>query len=387
MISVYILTIFNGIFMSKLFIMTIITMMVFTAILPYSVYAQNSGTSYSESVEFAAGLEETLGHFWALEQNLDEGNTTLTLTHAMHPIAELYDTLKPTLVSTSPELDAKINKTLAELGEKANTNVSRDTAQQAIDDAKEIVEEARQAVVSVRGNDPAFKAELINGLLATSVAEYSIAVNNGTISEMAEFQDGSAFVWRSQQIFDTIKTEFDPNTVRNIDGLYDDVWSAYDSRADPADVEMLVDSIMMEFNTEFDLESNDDDPLIFVENIRNILEETRQAYNDGEKDLALSLAAKAYLDHYEFLEAPLVDLGHEELMKKVEVMLRVELRDMIRSDADPGMVSAHIDDILAEMDEIAVIVPEFGTIAVMILVVAIVGIITITSKSRLGLRV
>ncbi|MCY4491243.1 MAG: PEFG-CTERM sorting domain-containing protein [Thaumarchaeota archaeon] len=374
--------------MSKLFILTIMAMMVFTAILPHTVHAQYFGIPYSDSLEFAAGLEETLGHFWALEQNLDEGNTTLALTHAMHPIAELYDTLKPTLVSTSPDLDTKIKKTLTELSEKANTNVSRDTAQQAIDDAKEIVEKARQVVIlDSLSNDPAFKAELINGLLATSVAEYSIAVNNGTISEMAEFQDGSAFVWRSQQIFDTIKTEFDPNTVRNIDGLYDGVWSAYDSRADPADVEMLVNSIILEFNTAFDLESNDDDPLIFVENIRNLLEETRQAYNNGEKDLALSLAAKAYLDHYEFLEAPLVDLGHEELMKKVEVMLRVELRDMIRSDADPGMVSAHIDDILAEMDEIAVIVPEFGTIAVMILVVAIVGIITITSKSRLGLRV
>ena len=373
--------------MRNMVILFIMTMVAFTAILPHTVHAQYFGVTYPESVEFAAGLEETLGHFWALEQNLDEGNTTLALMHAMHPIAELYDTLKPTLVSTSPELDAKINKTLAELGEKANTNVSRAQAQQAIDDAKEIVEEARQAVVSVQGNDPAFKAELINGLLATSVAEYSIAVNNGTISEMAEFQDGSAFVWRSQQIFDTIKTEFDPNTVRNIDGLYDDVWSAYDSRADPADVEMLVNNIILEFNTEFGIESVDDDPLIFVENIRNILEETRQAYNNGEKNLALSLAAKAYLDHYEFLEAPLVDLGHEELMKKVEVMLRVELRDMIRSDADPGMVSEHIDDILAEMDEIAVIVPEFGTIAVMVLVVAIVGIITITSKSRLGLRV
>ena len=32
---------------------------------------------YREKLDFAAGLEETLGHFWALELNLDEGNAEL----------------------------------------------------------------------------------------------------------------------------------------------------------------------------------------------------------------------------------------------------------------------------------------------------------------------
>ena len=59
----------------------------------------------SEKVEFAAYVEETLGHFWALEQNLDDNNAELALVHATHPIAELYNLMKPHLQATDPQLD------------------------------------------------------------------------------------------------------------------------------------------------------------------------------------------------------------------------------------------------------------------------------------------
>ena len=66
-------------------------------------------------LDFAAGLEETLGHFWAIELNLNESNAQLAAVHATHPIAELYDAMKPQLESASPELDARFQETLVNL--------------------------------------------------------------------------------------------------------------------------------------------------------------------------------------------------------------------------------------------------------------------------------
>ncbi len=343
--------------------------------------------SYDEKADLAANLEETLGHFRALELNLDAGNASLALTHATHPVAELYDVMRPVLRAADPELDARVQATLVELKDKATTDVPRAQAQQAIDDAKQAVEAARAAIVGDRlSNDPEFKLNLMRGLLETSVAEYGEAVTGGAITEMAEFQDGSAFVWRSQQIFDTVSGDLDPGDATEIASYYDQVWASYGSLADPSAVEAQVGGILSKIDQIAGDDGTGDDLLAYVENIRTLLADAKQAYGDGDGDLALSLATRAYLDNYEFLEAPLIDLGKEDLMAEVEIMMREDLRNMIKSGAAPSAVNAQIDAILAKMDTIATIVPEFGTIAMTVLAVAITSLIAVSAKSRLGTR-
>ncbi len=342
----------------------------------------------SEKIDFALSLEKTLGHLWALEQNLDDGNAELALIHATHPIAELYESIKPQLVVADPALDALVYEALLELQSRATTDVSRDEAQQEIDNTKELVALARYVVVGdAQSNDVNTKLVLIKMLLETSVAEYREAVADGIIKEMAEFQDGSAFVWRSQEIFKGIKTGIDSNATQEIDELYGNLWDAYDTTADPALVATLVNGITHEINEIPGVEDDKTDLLEYVENIRKLLQETKTEYEQGNVDLAQSLATKAYLDNYEFLEGPLKEMGKIELMEQVEIMLREELRGMIRDGEPSSAVNAKVDAILEKMDTIATIVPEFGTIAMLILAVAITSIIAITAKSRIQLRV
>lgn len=197
--------------------------------------------------EFAGTLEETLGHFWALELNLDEKNSKLALVHATHPISELYDTMQGHL-SENPNFDTKLQETLMDLQNKANTDVTREDAQIAIDEAKEIIEEARSLVIGQDlSQEPEFKMQLINGLLETAKVEYHEAVEDGIIKEMAEFQDGSSFVWRSQQIFDDLADTLDPIDSSRINQLYAETWNHFDSNSDPSDVENILDAIIYEF--------------------------------------------------------------------------------------------------------------------------------------------
>lgn len=198
-------------------------------------------------LEFAGTLEETLGHFWALEMNLDENNSMLAVVHATHPISELYETMTAHL-EDNPDFDQKLQSTLLELKDKASTDVSREEAQVAIDDAKAIIQEAREIVV---GNElsaeSAFNMQLINGLLETSKVEYREAIEDGLIVEMAEFQDGSAFIWRSQQIFKSIETDLDPIDSERINENFEQIWVDFDNLANPEDVSNSIDAVIYEF--------------------------------------------------------------------------------------------------------------------------------------------
>ncbi|MDP6304217.1 MAG: PEFG-CTERM domain-containing protein, partial [Candidatus Nitrosopelagicus sp.] len=195
-------------------------------------------------------------------------------------------------------------------------------------------------------------------LLETSIAEYAEAVEDGVIGEMAEFQDGSAFVWRSQVIFNEIKSDLPEHEVEEIEELYEDVKSAYDSRADPSHVETVTGGIIHEIDEITGSESSEAELTEYVEKIRELLTQAKQEYAAGDSDLALSLATKAYLDNYEFLEGPLIEAGEKELMIEVEIMLREELRGMIKAGASVSEVNSQIDAILIKMTTVEQVVPE-----------------------------
>ncbi|MCV0372309.1 MAG: hypothetical protein K5793_01970 [Nitrosarchaeum sp.] len=211
-----------------------------------------------EKIEFGAELQETLGHFWALEQNLDENNAELALVHATHPIAELYDSMSEKLAD-NPTFDAKLKQTLLDLQHKANTQVSRDDAQLAINEAKAIVAEAEQIVIGDLANDDSFKAQLANILLETSKVEYTEAVNDGIIEEMAEFQDGSAFVWRAKELLATMNVD---STIKDsISSNILAIEEAYDRRDLPSKISELVDVVIADFEAVSGVESTTSDHL------------------------------------------------------------------------------------------------------------------------------
>lgn len=223
------------------------TLIVLTVIIFTSVPMSYADSQRNDKLEFAGTLEETLGHFWALELNLEDNNSKLALVHATHPISELYDTMSEHL-KDNPKFNQKLKTILLELKDKASTDVSKTQAKSAIDDAKKIIQEAREIVVGKElSREVEFKIQLINGLLETSKIEYAEAVENGIIVEVAEFQDGSAFVWQSQQIFSTIEDKIEPMDSDRINEYFGLVWAGFENQESPEIVENYIDLVIYEF--------------------------------------------------------------------------------------------------------------------------------------------
>ncbi|AFS82975.1 PEFG-CTERM sorting domain-containing protein [Candidatus Nitrosopumilus sediminis] len=123
-----------------------------------------------------------------------------------------------------------------------------------------------------------------------------------------------------------------------------------------------------------------------IDSINELLEQTDEEYSNGNKDLAMKYATTAYLEHYEYIESELGQYN-EELIEEVEWAMREELRGMIKDEAPAPDVSEKIDEIKGNLQNIAAIVPEFGTVAMMVLSIAILSIVAITAKSKISIRV
>jgi hypothetical protein len=95
------------------------------------------------------------------------------------------------------------------------------------------------------------------------------------------------------------------------------------------------------------------DPIAIIENIKSLLsQQLLDAYRAQDFAGTEGIAIEAYLENYEFIEAPIAE-HDRELMEQTEVMLREELRQMITDRAPVEQIEQHINMIIANLDRAA----------------------------------
>jgi hypothetical protein len=87
-----------------------------------------------------------------------------------------------------------------------------------------------------------------------------------------------------------------------------------------------------------------------ITEIRSLLNQTIIEYQNKNSSGASALVEEAYLENYEFIEAPLAE-QNETLMEETEVMLREQLRDLVKSDGVEAEVQALLQKINSNLDQ------------------------------------
>jgi hypothetical protein len=102
--------------------------------------------------------------------------------------------------------------------------------------------------------------------------------------------------------------------------------------------------------TVFAQKEDNETPIKIIAEIRNILNQTVQEYKQGNYNEAETLAIRAYLDNYEFIEDAIAEKD-KALMQNIEVMLREQLRQIIQSKVAVEELQQHIDKINSNLDQ------------------------------------
>ena len=104
------------------------------------------------------------------------------------------------------------------------------------------------------------------------------------------------------------------------------------------------------FATTEDQEEPEREPAELISTIRDLLNQTMIEYNRQNYTGAADLADVAYIDNFEFLEAPLAE-EDEQMMEETEITLREELSGLIEGRAQPQQVQELINQINGSLDQ------------------------------------
>ena len=89
----------------------------------------------------------------------------------------------------------------------------------------------------------------------------------------------------------------------------------------------------------------------YLQNARNLLNQTSVEYKNSNYTGAEELAIVAYLDNFEYVESELEKKGSHSLMQDIEHMMREELRYLIKNKANQSELDMHINATDAKLSE------------------------------------
>jgi hypothetical protein len=341
----------------------LITAVIMIAIIGFApsnqVMGQNNGTEQQNQTDytsFHSNIEQIIGHIEKAEYNKFHNNTELTLAHALHPIEEVLTLVTIPLSTADRNLNDTYYKDLNQLADLASADNS--TVDEFENKSKSAIELSNKVVTTVIPADVLSTAghntSVIKDLLKTAASEYKEGVAGGNITLELEYQDGSAFVDRANALFNN--TQDISEDTRIITILLSDFTNLTDSFQNLRD-QAVVDQIIQKINK--GLSTNDTSITSdvsttqtsqdYIATIRGLLNEVISAYESNDKIKAKELATAAYLDNFEYIEAPI----GKELSDRGEALLREKLREQIDGNASIEEIKQNIADINKVLDDSA----------------------------------
>lgn len=320
-----------------------------------------SDPTNNSQVKFGSNIEQVIGHLDAATLNKESGNDTLALAHAFHPVAEVYSLIEPTIASTNSTLNQTLSSTLDNLTAIVR-NLTAEEFSIDVEQAKELLNQTIETAIPMQLRDNAtFNLMIVIDLLTTAEHEYKEAVSNNTIKEIVEYQDAQAFISRAQTIFGQISDKIPQNmseTVQEINEMFSDLNSKIMNISSFESVQATIQQIMHEVSEIAGISDISDigdtagqsSSSQLISNIRNLLNQTIIEYESQNYSEAESLATEAYLENYEYIEAPLAE-KNQTLMETTELMLREELRQLVQDRVSSQEIQEHIDKINANLKQ------------------------------------
>jgi hypothetical protein len=317
-------------------------------------------------VEFVSNIEQIRGHLGQALINKESGNNTLAQAHSLHPIEEVYSSIEDQLVNQNSTLNQTLSAALQNLSSTVTNAILQDFKSQ-IDYVNTLLNSSVQTLVpsSELNNNPAFNASVVGRLLHDAGHEYEEAVANGTIREVVEYQDAQAFIHRAESIFNSSASRINQSLaheVEEVNEFFSNLNGAVNNRDDPETVETTINGIIHELAEITGLSESqligeeagaeEQDPIAIINNIKSLLTQLIDEYRSQDYQGAESIATEAYLENYEYIEAPLAQRD-QQLMEQTEVMLREELRQMITVRVPIEQIEQHLTMINANLDRAA----------------------------------
>ena len=300
-----------------------------------SVYgAQNIGLSPSDLVLVTVNLQRILEQMNLVQTSLTNEDNTRAFEHAYISHSIIFPSIKDKLKEIDQNSTDRLESLLIDLPIMVRSSTQMSEIGTNIIQIKNILNDINSAILNPNssGYNSAISSTIIVLLNDTSkFYQLSDFGNSKNPSSLVDYENAIGTADISHMLYKNISKVFDDSKQKELESFFADLENSLLSKSDIQSITVLIKALQTNLaENESDTQSNDSLRPYFA-NIKNLLSDIDAAIrNDSDYSSAEKYATTAYLDNFEYLEAPLEKVD-PILMKNLELMMREQLRELLKN--------------------------------------------------------
>ena len=305
------------------------------SLLSSSVYgAQNIELSSSDLLLVTVNLQRILEQMNLVQTSLTNEDNTRAFEHAYISHSIIFPSIKDKLKEIDQNSTDRLESLLIDLPIMVRSSSQMSEIVTKIIQIKDILNGINSAILDPNssGYNSTISSTIIVLLNDTSkFYQLSDFGNSKNPSSLVDYENAMGMVDISHMLYKNISKVFDDSKQKELESFFDDLKNSLLSKSDIQSITVLINALQTNLaENESDTPSNGSLRPYFA-NIKNLLSDIDVAIrNDSDYSSAEKYATTAYLDNFEYLEAPLEKVD-PILMKNLELMMREQLRELLKN--------------------------------------------------------
>src|ERR687896_398021 len=332
---------------------------------PNSFFVYGQVLSDTDALIVMVNVERIQTQLWLTEQSLDKNNPEMAFAHAFIPHTTTFPAIKVQLERSAGEQSTKqLESLLTDLPIRMRTGeYSQEEVRESIGQIRILLDQISQQSIGPQFlSDKGMVSQAVVFLLRDAVQSYATATNsnasNGSdstnLQQTIDYENAVGLVQIAHQNYQkTLSSLIEDSRRRTeIESFFNELESSLAQKMDNESILRLTTAIERDLAEELSVsegsESTSEHQQYFA-TIRTLLSQVISEVNNGNYEQADQYAISAYLDNYEYLEAP-IEKHDPELMVTIEEEMREELRRMIQAREPAESIEAFVNGILTKVD-------------------------------------
>lgn len=322
-----------------------VLVLAFAVAAPAVAYAQ---TEDARALIIIVNMERIRAQLLLAEDAISAGDSEGAFAHAFIPHSVVFPAVKPQLQDVDSQKSSELEAALTDLPLKINSGEL--SGQQAVAEIQRIEGMADDVLaLPAVAADKGMTSQAVVFLLRDAVQSYELSENG---ANSVDHENAAGLVDVAEMKYLTIASQMNASRDTEIRQFFSEMKTVIAEKRPLENVSRFADAIERDLQEDLTVTAGatGGQHTQYFATIRELLDKVMEAVNAGDYQTADQHAITAYLDNYEFLEAP-IEKHDAELMLDIEIEMRDELREMIRDEEPASEIEEHIQGILVKLDQ------------------------------------
>ncbi len=287
----------------------------------------------SDQVLVTVNIQRILEQMNLVQTSLINQDNTRAFEHAYISHSIIFPSIKDKLLEINQNSTGRLESLLIDLPimVKASSKISETEAK--IIQIKNILNGINSSILDP--NSPSYNSTLSSTILVllndtSKFYQLSNFGNSDNPSRLVDYENAIGMVDISHELYKNISNIFDDSKQRELESFLGDLRNSLLSKSDIQSINVLIRAIQTNLAENGSISQTNVSLLPYFANIKNLLSNINVALrNNSDYSSAEKYATSAYLDNFEYVEAPLEKVD-PKLMHNLEIMMREQLRESLK---------------------------------------------------------